>query len=285
MKQKKTAAAVIAAMLAGFAAAKAPEIDPALVDTLVAQIMQQADRHAEQSQKPDGQAIRNDAVRRLQTLEVLKNRALKEGLDKDKDVQNRFKIAEASFYAEEYVRFLERSETVSESALRQFYERQIRMIKLQQVSFATEEEARQAQQLLLKGLSFEGLMKRYPNDEQAFDVHYGAAASRAAGFAVCSDESGRRYPRSGQIGRTLLSVQTQRGREKPRRAAFRVGQKPVGTRFETGKSPLENRCHFGRKRCQTVMAFPIPMPSEAFSDGIARSGKEDGLCVRSYRKR
>lgn len=169
MKQKKTAAAVIAAMLAGFAAAKAPEIDPALVDTLVAQIMQQADRHAEQSQKPDGQAIRNDAVRRLQTLEVLKNRALKEGLDKDKDVQNRFKIAEASFYAEEYVRFLERSETVSESALRQFYERQIRMIKLQQVSFATEEEARQAQQLLLKGLSFEGLMKRYPNDEQAFD--------------------------------------------------------------------------------------------------------------------
>lgn len=47
MKQKKTAAAVIAAMLAGFAAAKAPEIDPALVDTLVAQIMQQADRHAE----------------------------------------------------------------------------------------------------------------------------------------------------------------------------------------------------------------------------------------------
>lgn len=164
MKQKKTAAAVIAAMLAGFAAAKAPEIDPALVDTLVAQIMQQADRHAEQSQRPDGQAIRNDAVRRLQTLEVLKNRALKEGLDKDKDVQNRFKIAEASFYAEEYVRFLERSETVSESALRQFYERQIRMIKLQQVSFATEEEARQAQQLLLKGL-----MKRYPNDEQAFD--------------------------------------------------------------------------------------------------------------------
>lgn len=62
MKQKKTAAAVIAAMLAGFAAAKAPEIDPALVDTLVAQIMQQADRHAEQSQRPDGQAIRNDAV-------------------------------------------------------------------------------------------------------------------------------------------------------------------------------------------------------------------------------
>ncbi len=112
---EKTAAAVIAAMLAGFAAAKAPEIDPALVDTLVAQIMQQADRHAEQSQKPDGQAIRNDAVRRLQTLEVLKNRALKEGLDKDKDVQNRFKIAEASFYAEEYVRFPERSETVSKA--------------------------------------------------------------------------------------------------------------------------------------------------------------------------
>ena len=43
------------------------------------------------------------------------------------------------------------------------------MIKLQQVGFATEDEARQAQQLLLKGLSFEGLMKRYPNDEQAFD--------------------------------------------------------------------------------------------------------------------
>lgn len=169
MKQKKTAAAVIAAMLAGFAVAKAPEADPALVDEVVAQLMGQPDLHTEQSQKPDGQAIRNDAVRRLQTLEVLKNGALQAGLDKDKGVQNRFKIAEASFYAQEYVRFLERSETVSEDELRAFYERQTRMVKLQQVGFATEGEARQAQQLLLKGLSFEGLMKRYPNDEQAFD--------------------------------------------------------------------------------------------------------------------
>ena len=169
MKQKKTVAAVLAVVLAGIAAAKAPEVDPALVDEVVAQVMRQSDRQTEQSPKPDGQAIRNDAVRQLQTLEVLKNGALQAGLDKDEGVQNRFKIAEASFYAQEYVRFLERSETVSESELHQFYERQTRMIKLQQVGFATEGEARQAQQLLLKGLSFEGLMKRYPNNEQAFD--------------------------------------------------------------------------------------------------------------------
>lgn len=169
MKQKKTVAAVLAVVLAGLAAAKAPEVDPALVDEVVAQAMRQSDRHTEQSTKPDGQAIRNDAIRQLQTLEVLKNGALQAGLDKDQGVQNRFKIAEASFYAQEYVRFLERSETVSESELHQFYDRQTRMIKLQQVGFATEDEARQAQQLLLKGLSFEGLMKRYPNNEQAFD--------------------------------------------------------------------------------------------------------------------
>ena len=43
------------------------------------------------------------------------------------------------------------------------------MIKLQQVSFTSEADARAAQALLLKGLSFEELMKRYPNPEQAFD--------------------------------------------------------------------------------------------------------------------
>nr|WP_255265801.1 peptidylprolyl isomerase [Bergeriella denitrificans] len=56
-----------------------------------------------------------------------------------------------------------------DSELRRFYDQQTRMIKLQQVNFATAEEARAAQQLLLKGLSFEQLMKRYPNADQTFD--------------------------------------------------------------------------------------------------------------------
>lgn len=164
------AAALLAAAVGGFAvAAQAPEIDSARVDSMVTQVLQQADQNPQQTQKPDGKAIRQDIITRLQTFEILKNEALKAGLDKDPEVRNRFKNMEAQFYAGQYAEYLERNTEVTDSELRQIYDQQTRMIKLQQVSFASDAEARSAQELLLKGLSFDELMKRYPNPEQAFD--------------------------------------------------------------------------------------------------------------------
>ena len=43
-----------------------------------------------------------------------------------------------------------------------------KMVQSQQVSFKTAAEAKEAQILLLRGLSFADLMKRYPNEEQKF---------------------------------------------------------------------------------------------------------------------
>ncbi|QEY24172.1 peptidyl-prolyl cis-trans isomerase [Neisseria animalis] len=163
------AAGFCAAALAGFALAKAPEIDPARVDSMVAQILKQADQSPDQTHRPDGKALRQDVITRLQTLEVLKNEAIKLGLDKDPEVQHQFETMQAQFYAGQYTDWLERQTEVSERDLRRFYDQQTRMIKLQQVSFESEADAFAAQELLLKGLSFEELMQRHPNDEQAFD--------------------------------------------------------------------------------------------------------------------
>ncbi len=168
MKHKYTtlaAAAVLAA--AGLAVAKAPEIDRGRIDSMVAQVLQQAD-NTPGTQRPDGAAIRKNVILQLQTAEVLKNEAFKAGLNKDAEVQNQFKNVEAQFYAMQYALYLERNTEVSEAELRAGYDRQTRVVKLQQVHFPSAEEARKAQELLLKGLSFDELMKRYPNPEQAF---------------------------------------------------------------------------------------------------------------------
>ena len=169
IKPKTAVLAILALSTIGLATAKAPEIDPARIDSMVAEVLRQADQHPNQTAKPDGQAIRKDVVTRLQTLEVLKNEAIKAGLDKDAEVQNQLKNVEAEFYANQYAAYLERQTAVDDAELRRFYDQQTRIIKLQQVSFASADEVRAAQELLLKGLSFDELMKRYPNPEQKFD--------------------------------------------------------------------------------------------------------------------
>ncbi|MBF0802813.1 MULTISPECIES: peptidyl-prolyl cis-trans isomerase [unclassified Neisseria] len=168
MKQKYTTLAVAAVLAAvGPAVGKVPEIDQGRIDSMVAQVLQQADGMPG-TQRPDGAAIRKNVILQLQTAEVLKNEAFTAGLHKDAEVQNQFKNVEAQFYAMQYALYLERNTETSEAELREGYDRQTRVVKLQQVYFATAEEARKAQELLLKGLSFDGLIKRYPNSEQGF---------------------------------------------------------------------------------------------------------------------
>ena len=102
IKPKTAVLAILTLSTIGLATAKAPDIDPARIDSMVAEVLRQADQHPNQTAKPDGQAIRKDVVTRLQTLEILKNEAFKAGLDKDAEVQNQFKNVEAEFYANQY---------------------------------------------------------------------------------------------------------------------------------------------------------------------------------------
>lgn len=170
MKYRTTAVfGLLGAAVAGWAIAAAPEIEAKRIDSMVADVLRRADANPHQTHKPDGQAIRADVLNRLQAFEVLKNEAIKAGLDKDPEVQSRFKNMEAEFYATQYAQYLERTVQVEEADLRRLYDQQTRLIKLQQVSFPTEAAAREAQSLLLKGLSFEGLMQRYPNPQQKVD--------------------------------------------------------------------------------------------------------------------
>ena len=113
--------------------------------------------------------VRQEVVKHLQSIEILKNAALKAGLDKDPDIHNQFLTMEAEFYAAQYAEYLKRTAEISNAELLKFYDQQTRMIKIQQVSFNTAEEARAAHELLLKGLSFEELTKRYPNQQPAFE--------------------------------------------------------------------------------------------------------------------
>lgn len=168
MKYKKLIT-ILALAAAGMAtAAQAPEIDRGRIDSMVAQVLKQADADPNATQRPDGAAIRQQVITQLQSFDILKNEAFKVGLDKDPEVQNQLKNLEAQFYATQYAAYLERNAEVNDTDVRNAYDQQTRVIKLQQVQFDSPEAARAAQELLLKGLSFDELMKRYPNPEQQF---------------------------------------------------------------------------------------------------------------------
>ena len=87
IKPKTAVLAILTLSTIGLATAKAPEIDPARIDSMVAEVLRQADQHPNQTAKPDGQAIRKDVVTRLQTLEVLKMKPSKLVWTKNAEVQ------------------------------------------------------------------------------------------------------------------------------------------------------------------------------------------------------
>ena len=153
---------VITLALTGIAMAT-PKIEPARIDSMVHQVLRQASLPAD---APQAAELRQQAEMQLQAMDVLKAEALKIGLDRQADVQIQFKNMEAQFYAAQYADYLEKNVKIDEAELRLKYENLTRMVRIQQVRFPTLEEAKQAQQLLLKGLSFEELVKRYPNPDQ-----------------------------------------------------------------------------------------------------------------------
>lgn len=168
MKQKKLVFLAASVLAVGIAIGKAPEIERSRIDTAVAEELEKVSL-GPQGQMPDADKLRKSVTLQLQTFEILKNEALKLGLDKKPKVQARFKNAEAQFYATQYALHLEQQIKVDEAEILTAYDRQTRAVKIQQVNFASAEEALQAQQLLLKGLSFDQLMQRYPDANQLSD--------------------------------------------------------------------------------------------------------------------
>ena len=157
MKQKRLLT-FIALALTGISIA-APQIDSARVDAMLEQF-----GNTEQNQLPPD--ARQQIEKTLAATDILKAEALKQGLDKQPAVQARWKNLEAQFYASQYEEHLVKTVSVSDSEALAAYGNLTRIVKLAQVRFATADEARAAQQLLLKGLSFEKLMERYPNPDQ-----------------------------------------------------------------------------------------------------------------------
>ncbi|MGF6147487.1 peptidylprolyl isomerase [Kingella potus] len=158
----KTLLASMTLALTGLAIAAAPAIDKARVDAVLKQMAETAPPEAGE---PPAE-LRADVEKRLAADDILKNEAVKLGLDKKPEIQAQWKNLEARFYADQYAEHLAASFTAGDEELKAAYAEQTRAVRLQQVGFASEAEALQAQQLLLKGLSFEELMKRYPNPAQ-----------------------------------------------------------------------------------------------------------------------
>ncbi|MDO5059686.1 MAG: peptidylprolyl isomerase [Neisseria sp.] len=164
MKAKYLAAVLAAAVSAAVAA---PKIDDARIDQIIQEV--NAENAPEFAQIPAAE-LRSHIERNLQAMDALRDKALEIGLDKKPAVRAEWQNLEARFYAEKYGQYLEDSIEISDEELRRAYDERTRVIKVQQVRFDTVEQAKEAQQLLLKGLSFEELMARYPNrDHQMTD--------------------------------------------------------------------------------------------------------------------
>ncbi|MDO4879326.1 MAG: peptidyl-prolyl cis-trans isomerase [Neisseria sp.] len=156
MLRKPLPAAIL--LFAGLSAA-APKIEQARVDSMVRQLNRQSGLPAD---APVPEEARKQVETELQATEVLKNAALRAALNEEADVKLQLKNAEARFYADRYTDYLMEAAPVSELDLHRAYDFSTRLVGLQQIRFDTEAEARQAQQLLLKGLDFGQLASRYP---------------------------------------------------------------------------------------------------------------------------
>ena len=172
--KKASIAAIVMACMVGVAVAAVPAVEDARVDAMVKQFEQmnqgQAIPAAQLTQ------IKEQAKQILQRQEILKQEALKQGLDKKPEVQAMLKNLESQVYAEAYVEQLKNTIVVSEADLQAKYREMTRELKLQFAEFNSKEDAVKAQQMLLKGANFAGLAKAMPEQKQNLDGNWWPAA-------------------------------------------------------------------------------------------------------------
>lgn len=162
MKAKYSLLALAAA--AGLAAAL-PAVDDARLDAVIREVNAGGTEVAHMSGAAPAD-VRTMAEGYVRTMDLLKTKALEAGLDKQPDIRAEWQNAEARFYAEKYLHYLADKAEVSEQDVRRMYDEQTRVLKIQRLGFETAEQAKEAQDLLLKGLSFDDLVKRFPEQEQ-----------------------------------------------------------------------------------------------------------------------
>ena len=168
--KKVSIAAIVMACMVGVAVAAVPAVEDARVDAMVKQFEQmnqgQAIPAAQLAQ------IKEQAKQILQRQEILKQEALKQGLDKKPEVQAMLKNLESQVYAEAYVEQLKNTIVVSEADLQAKYREMTRELKLQFAEFNSKEDAVKAQQMLLKGANFADLAKAMPEQKQNLDGNW-----------------------------------------------------------------------------------------------------------------
>lgn len=159
---------LLVSLLAAGLAAALPAVDEARLDALISEVNAGNPEVAHMSGAAPAD-VRKMAESYVRTMDLLHAKALEAGLDKQADIRAEWKNAEARFYAEKYLLHLAAKAEVSEREVRRIYDEQTRIIKIQRIAFETAEKAKEAQDLLLKGLSFDDLVKRFPEQEQIGD--------------------------------------------------------------------------------------------------------------------
>lgn len=147
-------------------AISAPKINEQNLNLIFNYIMQSPQLNKELSNEEKAK-LREDLIYKMQYNAILKEQAIKVGLDKRADTQALVENAQAEIYAARFMRYLGDEIKISNKELENIYQKQTRLVRLQQVAFETLEESQVAYDLLKKGLSFEELMKRFPNPQQS----------------------------------------------------------------------------------------------------------------------
>ncbi|MBR7059908.1 MAG: peptidyl-prolyl cis-trans isomerase [Neisseriaceae bacterium] len=167
----KKSIALLFLLTSGFIAiaAEAPQIEDARIDPIIEQF--EAQSHSKDKMPAEQrEEMRKQLKLNLQRSEVLKNEAIKAGLDKDENVKNMFKNVESEFYANQYVEYLKKNIKPSDNDLHKLYERVGREVRLQTAVFRTKQEAGEALQKLNKGMSFTDLVKSLPEQPPVPDT-------------------------------------------------------------------------------------------------------------------
>lgn len=148
-------------------AQEAPKVDEATFNLLWQQYEEQAKIAGVTLTDEQKKEAQKQLTRDMQRAEVLKNEAIKAGLDKDTKTQLLLKSFETQFYAQQYIEHLSKNVKVEENDLRKIYERLGREVKIQMAAFRTEAEAKAAQEKLRKGLSFSALVASLPQQTES----------------------------------------------------------------------------------------------------------------------
>ncbi|UOO91988.1 peptidyl-prolyl cis-trans isomerase [Vitreoscilla stercoraria] len=172
--KKTSIAAILMACMVGVAVAAAPAIEEVRIDALVKQFEQM--NPGQQMPAADRDHLKGQIKSHLQQQEILKQEALKLGLNNQPEVKAMLQNMEAEVYAAKYVEHLKANVVISDADLHAKYRELTRELKLQFAEFDNREAAIQAQELLKKGAMFTDLVKLLPAQEQGLAGNWWPAA-------------------------------------------------------------------------------------------------------------